>query len=273
MKILLFSTILFSLSLFSQTRTEALNLYKLRGETLGNAIKAAKLFEELAKNENNKTEKCFLLNKASYLNFFHGSQLDNSEEEIKYLKISMNQADQCREQFMKGYDKDVANELDEKTKYEVALSAYQGGTSLARISEIKGTTAALKNWPQIRRRMKFIIKIKKAEVSNYGAHRTLGIANTKMPSPFGNKKKAFKYLSLSVNKTIMNGRGISRYIFNSISLAEYYFKTKKKIEACAVLKEINEITLNEFKKEVPDLYYENKVDQQRSIKFFNEFNC
>ncbi len=274
MKILvLLTTVLLSSVTYSQTRGEALELYRLRGENQENSLRGAKAFEGLAATEEDKLEKCFLLNKGSYLNFFYGSQLTDEDQELIYLEKSIDLSNQCRDLLITDLDADQVNNLIDKEKDELALSLYQGGTSLARLSEIKGTTTALKNWPEIRKRMNFIIKIKKSETANYGAHRTLGIANTKMPSPFGDKKKALSYLSLSVEKTKWNGRGVSQYLFNSISLADLHFKKKDNEIGCQILQEVNSITKEELRTEVPDLYYENFVDQDRSRRLFNEMDC
>lgn len=270
---------------FSQTqKAEELFNKRLNQQS---AIEGAIAYLELANSETKKSTKCFYLNKAAYLKFFTGAlefyylPENATSEEIKksekYEQLLLTEAQaiskECRLLFADSYNASDFNTLNNDEKNQLAESLSHYGTAMARYSEISGNLTAIKNWPEIKKAMKLIINLSQSPSFYYGAFRTLGIANTKMPSPFGSKDDAKQYLETAVKNTLWSGRSISLYPYNSIALAGLYMKTGKKSDACAILNEVISLKKDEIEKENPKLIPETYLDQKRAIKDFETYKC
>lgn len=284
MKVLLF---IFSIVGYSQTTYEAAQIAFNKKYDQNQALVAKKLYLEIYAKSTDSIDKCFCLNRISYLDFLSGTrktielpvnatniQIEQAQkQELKLLKDSINRANLCKNLYGTSMNVNDYTKLSDKEISLFTQAHYLYSTSLARASEIEGFRVVLKNWPHIKKSMKFIINLKKESTFFYGPFRTLGIANTKMPNPFGNKEEALKYLSQAVNKSKWNNKTISKYIYNSIALADYYKKMNQTTKACTILSEIIKLSSLEIERENSDLIAETLIDQKRAKKNFESFSC
>ena len=232
------------------------------------------MYQEVAEVETQREKLCFALNRASYLEFFIGVSLADEDDQLLKLKESEETALSCTALYGESLSiEDYEGKLTDDEANVFAQALYLRGTALAKISDIRGAGTAIKNWGTIKKTMTLVKRLGQEAVYYYGADRTLGIANTEIPSPFGSRKKAEKYLNAAVQNTLWPGRSISRHIYNSIGLARLYKKTKRKEEACSILLEILTLTDEEIKRDNFDLYYETLSDQLEAIRFYDKYKC
>ncbi len=279
--------ILFSTLAFSQTTLERAQIAFDKKYDKKQALIAKKLYEQIYSLSSQKKDKCFCLNRLSYLDFLAGTRKTielpaaASKEEIKQaqlqelalLKTSISQSKKCTDLFGSSLNVSDYSELSNEEIKLLSQAYYLHSTSLARASEIEGFRVVLKNWPKIKKTMKFIINLKQESTFYFGPFRTLGIANTKMPSPFGNKKEALKYLTQASQQSRWESKDISKYIYNSIALADYYKKTDDTFQACSILKKIINVSKEEIIKTNHKLIAETLIDQKRAAKNFENFSC
>ena len=284
MKILL---IFFSILGYSQSDYETAQLAFNKKYDQNQSLKSKKIYQKIYAQSNEITDKCFCLNRISYLDFLSGTRktielpqnASDAEKEIAQkqelalLKNSIQLAQECKKLFGTSFDIGDYTELTNEELNLLSEAHYLYSTSLARASEIEGFRVVLKNWPKIKKSMKFIINLKKEDTFYFGPFRTLGIANTKMPSPFGNKTEAYKYLSQASDNTTWENKNISKYIYNSIALADYYKKVKEPEKACTLLGEILSLTREDIEKTNPSLIAETLIDQKRAKKNYESFSC
>lgn len=229
-----------------------LDLYEARGTTNDSVTKAVECYRgELTKSAS-PLAKADTMNRLSYLFFFvaaNGNQQAtdaNLEQSIKYAQESaMN--------FGTWLDEAQYKTLGDAEREQISLSLYYYGTSLARAAERKGTITVVTKWPEIQKVMKMVMRLGHPEVAGYGAHRTLAIANTRMPPiAGGDKKLAEQYFKLALQKTDRNG--VSSYPANNTMYADLLLRLSRKTEACAQLQKVASLTDEEVALSEPGNY-------------------
>ncbi len=284
MKLLL---LLISMAGYSQATYEQAQIAFDKKHDKNQALIAKNLYKEIYLQSSDTINKCFCLNRISYLDFLSGTrktielptnaskaEIEKAEkEELALLKESIARSQECKNLFGTSLNVGDYDQLSEREITLFTQAHYSHSTSLARASEIEGFRVVLKNWPKIKKSMKFIINFKKESTFYYGPFRTLGIANTKMPSPFGNKDQAYKYLSEAVDQSKWTNKDISKYIYNSIALADYFKKVDEPSKACDILSQIIKLTKTEIENENSQLIAETLIDQKRAVKNFETFSC
>lgn len=281
--------LLLSTNLFSQSTDElnAKSLYEKRGESFKTAQASIEIYENLLKETSNKEKICFYANQISYLYFFWSGQKNSSlskkerlEKERLLCEKSYESAKKCTALFGDSLEVSDYKSLTKVEKKEFARALALLGTSLSRKVEIEDGDSLiplkiLDTWNNIvEPTMNFIKQLGYADVFYYGADRTLGIANTKMPALFADREIAKESLESSVRNTLWENRTISKYPINSIFLADYYNKIEEdKTKSCDILKEIIDLKNDEIKKENSELYYETITDQKTAKERFLKFDC
>lgn len=134
-------------------------------------------------------------------------------------------------------------ELSSDQQNHYAHYLYYYGVSLANFSELDHFTTAVKNWPTVRRSMMELLRLGEQNVHFYGAHRTLGIANVKMPAPFGSVNRAVDYLKIAFEQTFSKKYKTSIYSFNTLHYAIALSKKNLNKEACKLIEDF--LTLND----------------------------
>lgn len=206
--------LLMASSVFAATIEEAKNLYSTRestGKALEQALSAAKMYEDLAKNETDSKAKAELLIEASRSYYFYANHLtDNAKKETLH-ENAKNVATKAIELAQQLKDNDLE-----------ARATYQFGANLGKWAEARGIGASLGEWPSLRDSMERIIKdLKKPETESAGALRILGRAYFKLPGLLGgSNKKSLQYLNKANQMTLHPEAGVSLNPTNIVYLAE-----------------------------------------------------
>lgn len=219
--------------------------YQNRGLISGATQTAINCYEAELKNPQAKTEKAVTLERLSQLHFFMSSFEDSANAESRTRK-----ATELAEESVLIFGPWVSEkdylQLNSEDRRALSMSLYSYGTSFARYSEIQGTLTVVTNWPSIQKVMKLVMRLGHPDVAGYGAHRTLAIANTRMPAPFGDKKLAEQYLKFAIQKSDQGG--FSSYLVNHNMLADLLFRLNRIAEACAELKIVAGVSDDQIKK-------------------------
>lgn len=121
--------------------------------------------------------------------------------------------------------------------------------------------------------MTIIINLGQEKVYYYGAHRTLGIANLKMPRPFGSRTKAARYISKAYQGTYSDTYSQSSYSFNTIVYSNLLYTEGKIAEACAELKKLTNLSRNDINELNLSLVPEFILNQKDAKDLFIERKC
>ncbi len=247
-------------------------LYAKRGEDLKFAIEAAEQYSELEKQTENKRLKSFLNSKVGLAWFFVGDRSESKEEQLFYFEKSHQVGFEAIKNIVTDPDTINKDELDEEEKDLLAEALYIYGIGLSKWAQTMHFTKIVKEWPKVRNSMEQIRKIDRSESNSYGALRTLGIANTKMPSPLGSKKDAMFFLKTAFTKTLTRFN-ISSHSYNNLAYAEILFHFKQNQEACNILQIQANLTEEDIKELDPTRIPETTKEVDLAYQMFIKENC
>lgn len=229
-----------SIVFVAQAHATCLDLFNARGTTNSSVTEAIDCYKGEANKSTDPIAKADALNKIGYLYFFVGA-FGREQAADANLQDSMAAAKQSATLFGTWMDEAHYKTLGDQERLAISNSLYVYGTSLARASERSGTITVITKWPEIQKVMKMVMSLGHPEVYGYGAHRTLAIANTRMPPiAGGNKKLAEQYLTLAISKT--DRAGVSTYPANNYFYADLLLRLSRKQEGCAQLQKVASLT-------------------------------
>lgn len=249
----------------AQAEATCLDLFNARGTTNQSVTDAINCYKGQTSKATDPVAKADSLNKIGYLYFFVGA-FGRDQAADANLQDSMKAAKESASIFGTWMDEAKYKSLGDQERLAVSNSLYIYGTSLARASERSGTIAVITKWPEIQKVMKMVMALGHPEVYGYGAHRTLAIANTRMPAiAGGNKKLAEQYLTLAISKT--DRGGISAYPANNYFYADLLLRLSRKQEACAQYQKVANLTDDQVSASLPGAYevHRDRSDAQAAI--------
>lgn len=252
----------------AQAQATCLDLFNARGTTNSSVTEALDCYKNEASKSSDPIAKADALNKIAYLYFFVGA-FGRDQAADANLQDSMTAAKQSASLFGAWMDEAHYKTLGDQERLAVSNSLYIYGTSLARASERSGTITVITKWPEIQKVMKMVMSLGHPEVYGYGAHRTLAIANTRMPPiAGGNKKLAEQYLTLAISKT--DHAGVSTYPANNYFYADLLLRLSRKQEGCAQLQKVASLTDEQVETSLPGAYEANRDRSDAQAAFAKE---
>jgi len=251
---------------------DPINLYNNRGVNLNYAKEASQiLWKRFSDNPNNDHTKLYIGYMATEAEFFYITQTKESEIRMTLFKSLADKLEIVLNTYFPTYKNGVALS-DTKLNLLMAEFIYFYAISLANYSELKHFTEALQNWPTVEKLMINLIKIKASTVQYYGAHRTLAIANMKMPAPFGDLKLAESYMKKAYTETLLS-KGTSVYMFNTVTYAEILIKRGQKNSACLILSQVKDFTPMQIADLNPSYIPENLINLEKAKTLYRESQC
>ncbi len=198
-----------------ELKTQAAHAYAMRDFNqagINNALDAAKIYADLAKDESDSNAKASLLIKQSEALYFAGYASTNKDRKLERHLLGSEIADKGL--VILGL-KDPANidaaaveklkKLPQDQLAIVAEGLYFRGINLGQWGNARGVVDSLGRWPELRTTMETIVKIGFKQIHEFGAYRVLGRAYFKIPGLLGgSNEKAEKYLSAAVAGSLAN---------------------------------------------------------------------
>lgn len=246
MKFILFALLAFPFATEAQTEIESCqSLYDRRGESLDISKRAHDCAVAEAKEATDKQSKAAAYNRMSFIKFFIAETFLTEKEDMLLDAIALSEKTMLL--FGEKYAIPEYMKLTAGERKVLAEALYIYGVATSRYIEIKGQWEAIKRMEDIKRSMNSILRIKEEATAHYGAYRTLGIFHMKVPSIAGGKiDLAEDYLKKAVALSLYQGQ-VSIYPINNLALSDLFYKLGKKAEACAQIKAVTEITVEEIK--------------------------
>lgn len=200
---LVLATLLASTFTFAQTIQDADALYALRGEDTNNAKLAADVYGQVAANESDILTKGQAYMKQGLSLYFYGVRQTNSSTKEAVHKKAFGIAQQgimflSAEGSAYGATPKV-NTPEGKTA--LAEAHYVSAINMGKWGEARGILASLGQWGEMKDHLEALIKNDET-VFEYGAYRTWGRAQMKLPFTHGGStKKSLKKLKKAFDAT------------------------------------------------------------------------
>lgn len=211
--------------------------------------------------------KASALNYLSQLHFFMAVNEDRQNESSR-LQNAVDLSEKSVLLFGPWLDDQAYLKLGTDDRRLLSIALYSYGTSLAKLSETQGSLVVVAKWPSIQKVMKLIMRLGHPDVAGFGAHRTLAIANTRMPAPFGDKKLAEQYLKFAIQKS--DRGGFSSYLSNHTMLADLYFRQDRKNEACSQIQLLANLKNEQITSQTEAGVYEGLTERRNAQKLLKE---
>jgi len=246
--------------------------YENRGSSITTLEEAYNCFQTKVQSPSaTKDSKAYGLNKMSYLKFFEGIYYGNSPE--KKLIKSFELAKEAILLYGEMNDRSILNTLKKSQIQEVALSYYLFGTSVSKYVDLKGKWEAIKRMSEIKNSMKMILSLREPSTYHYGAFRTLGIFNMRVPSIAGGSLPRSKMFFERLINASTNNNGVMTYPVGHLYYAEYFWITDQKESACLQLEKLLNLDEEEIKVNHFDLYYETLNDKVLAQRLYDKYRC
>jgi hypothetical protein len=196
--------------------------------------------------------------------FFHAANISNDSKKVisEFDTLLSN-------------SKSKVNALKDLPKLDATQSEilYYYASALGFRSELIGVYEAFSNWSTIKKMLQKIISNGDATVNYYGAYRTLAIANTKIPAPFGDLNTAKTYALKIFNSTKAPILETSIFSMNTVIYATVLRRTDDDATSCAVLKTLTKLNAEELASLNKDLIIENSIQQKSASLLLAEWKC
>lgn len=252
-------------TLFSRASSDpCFDLYILKGLSPEATSKALECYYKT--DSSSPIEKAQILNQKAYLLFFqaeHEVDSENKALQLEKLDVAMATAKEAAIIFGPFLDFDSYRNLANSESRLLSRSLYLYSTILARISSIQGPVSIISQWPEIQKILKMVLRLKNSDIEFYGAHRTLAIANSRLPAGFGDKKTAEQFFQFAIQNTLKRD-GLSAFIDNTIYYAELLWITDKDQESCQLLKLASEVTDAEIGEWAPLHIFESQLARKNA---------
>lgn len=255
------------LSSMSFATDACLPLFQKHGMEAGASENAIACYERVYNSATTPQEKSNSLNYLSQLHFFMSTNEDRANE-ISRLERATNLGEKSALLFGGWLDEQAYAKLSVDDRRLLTIALYNYGVSLARLSEAQGSLVVVTKWPTIQKVMKLVIRLGHPDVAGFGGHRTLAIANTRMPAPFGDKKLAEQYLKFAIQKS--DRGGFSSYLVNHSMLADLFIRQDRKAEACAQLSLVAKISNEQIVSNTAAGTYEGLSDRRNAQNLMKE---
>lgn len=253
--------------LLSLLVASCLPLFEKHGLEAGASEKAIACYESAFREATTLQERSSSLNYLSQLHFFMSTKEDVANEMVR-LERATQLAEKSVLLFGAWLDEAAYAKFSLADRRLLSIGLYNYGTSLARLSEAQGSLVVVAKWPSIQRVLKLVMRLGHPDVAGYGGHRTLAIANTRMPAPFGDKKLAEQYFKFAIQKS--DRGGFSSYLVNHTMLADLYFRQDRKADACAQLRIAAVLTNEQVTASVASGIYEGLADRRTAQQLLKE---
>lgn len=218
-------SLLLSISAFGETVEQARELYAKRGEDPAFAQQAADIYGTLATQATDWKEKVEMMIKRSEATYYVAAKIeDDKARELKHTEGQGIAAE--------GVELAKANGDAELQ----ARALYWDGANMGKAGEARGVLSSLGQWPELKKKMQMIIRLKQNHINFYGANRVLGRAYYKLPFPLGSTKKSLRFLKEAYEKSV-NADGASNHGINILYYAETLISSGDKAEAKRILDE------------------------------------
>lgn len=285
---LVLASLLASTFTFAQTIQDADALYALRGEDTNNAKLAADMYGQVAANETDILTKGQAYTKQGLSLYFYGVRQANSTTKEAIHKKAFEVAQQgimflSAEGSRFGATPKV-NTREGKTA--LAEGHYVSAINMGKWGEARGILASLGQWGEMKDHLEALIKNDET-VFEYGAYRTWGRAQMKLPFTHGgSKKESLKKLKKAYDATYSEEFATST---NTTTTAFYLdnlvARKVKGDEFCDVyygmadlldlsdeeLKELNPENLPEIKTDLEN--FKSGKDYEEDVKGWADSNC
>lgn len=237
---LLVLSFLISFSAFAQSCDEH---YAARGEGIERAQAASRCHQKALADASTRVEQAHHYNRIAYLKFFIAEYFLADKTEM--LRESFETAERGMLLFGKKYALAEYRLLSADEKRQLSLALYHYGLAVSRYVDIKGIAEALLRMDDIKRSMTTIIRLQESATVFHGAHRTLGIFHMKVPAIAGGDIETAKnYIPLAVTSTRYIGE-LSQFPLNNLVYADLLHKLNSKVEGCAQLRLVANLTREE----------------------------
>ncbi len=227
---------------------------------------AISCYQSFLSPQNSKLDEAFLLNRISYLQFFRANHEDQGNA-FSLLETANQNSEKAALFWGPWLDEEQYLKLASSERRTLSESLYFYGTGIARLSELQGTTQVVAKWPEIQKIMKMIFRLGHPDIFGFGAHRTLAIANARIPAPFGDKKLSEQYFRHAIKNS--DRGGLSSYPANHNFFAELLFRVDRYEEACEQLNLVKSMTDQDISTKIDsglfDGYKERKFAQEQFI--------
>lgn len=253
--------------LLSLLVASCLPLFEKHGLEAGASEQAIACYEREYSVAATPQAKASALNYLSQLHFFMAGSEDRANEKSR-LERAVRQSEKSALLFGGWLDEQAYAKLSIEDRKLLTVALYNYGTSLARLSEEQGSLIVVAKWPTIQKVMKLVMRLGHPDVAGFGGHRTLAIANTRMPAPFGDKKLAEQYLKFAIQKSDQGG--FSSYLVNHTMLADLYFRQDRKVEACAQLRIVANLQNEQIATKTAAGVYEGLTERRNAQKLVKE---
>lgn len=264
---MLFSLFIALFSSASFASDSCLPLFEKHGLEAGASEQAIACYERELQLATTVQVKANSLNYLSQLHFFMSTNEDKKNESSR-LERATKQGEKSALLFGGWLDEKAYAKLSLADRRLLSVALYNYGTGLARLSETQGSLTVVAKWPTIQKVMKLIMRLGHPDVAGFGAHRTLAIANTRMPAPFGDRKLAEQYLKFAIQKS--DRGGFSSYLVNHTMLADLYFRQGRRADACAQLKIVASIQNEQITSKTAAGVYEGLTDRRNAQNLLKE---
>lgn len=242
MKSLLVISLVSFVAIATHAEDSCMNSYLEKGLVQGSINSSIDCYKLQLENKSiSRADQSHAMNQLAYLHFFVAERTADKATRSKLQTAAKTYAEKSVALFGPSLNYDNYKDLDSDSRRVLTRALYLDGVLLARIAEEKGGFAVVSKWSEIQKIMNMCMRLGHPDVEYYGAHRTLAIANTRMPAMFGDRQLARNYFELIQQNTKV-GTGPSALIVNNILYSELLFKENQSSQACQLLEAAANVT-------------------------------
>jgi hypothetical protein len=254
---------------FSQTNCDS--LYEARDQGEEKTKEALSCYESILVEATSRESQAHILNQMGYLKFFMAELFSDNKAQTLFEGMELSERSVLL--FGPKYSlSDYRLLLPEEIKL-LAVALYNYGLNTSRYVDMMGTFEALKRMGDIKKSMSSIMRIKEEATAHWGAHRTMGIFHTKVPSIAGGDMNLAKDFLLKALEMTIYKNGVSTYPSNNLAYSDWLYKSNKFNEACEQLNRVAALTDGDISAMDNGLYLETKTDVQKAKELFVTRQC
>jgi hypothetical protein len=259
------------LGVFAFAQTDCDSLYEKREAGLVKAQEALSCYESSLPSATVRESQAHTLNRISYLKFFIAEYFLDQKTAVLYEGMEI--AEKSVLLFGPKYSLTDYRLLSPEELKLLAVALYNYGLLTSRYVDLMGTMEALKRMGDIKKSMTSIMRIKEEGTAHYGAHRTMGIFNTKVPAIAGGDMNVAKDFLLKAIEMTQFKTGVSTYPANNIAYSDWLYKKGQTAESCAQLKLVIALNTTDIRAMNNGLYFESLVDLKKGNELFKNRQC